>query len=76
MLAMIGGYGLCAGMGFEFTQLQQILPFILIGIGVDDMVIIVSAFDRVTELEPTLPVAARVGRAFERCGLKVERLRP
>ena len=71
MLAMIGGYGLCAGLGFEFTQLQQILPFILIGIGVDDMVIIVSALDRVSELEPTLPVATRVGKAFARCGLSI-----
>ena len=44
MLAMIGGYGMCAGAGFAFTQLQQILPFILIGIGVDDMVIITAAF--------------------------------
>jgi Niemann-Pick C1 protein len=71
MFAMIGGYGLCAGLGFEFTQLQQILPFILIGIGVDDMVIIVSALDRVSELEPTLPVATRVGKAFARCGLSI-----
>eukprot|EP01052_Picozoa_sp_SAG31_P035641 SAG31_NODE_4328_length_3351_cov_1.759225_3_plen_173_part_00 len=37
VLGMVAGYGLCAGFGWKFTQLQQILPFILIGVGVDDM---------------------------------------
>ena len=71
MFAMIGGYGLCAGLGWQFTQLQQILPFILIGIGVDDMVIIAAAFDRVSAQEPGAPIDVRVGKAYARCGLSI-----
>ena len=71
MFGMLAGYGLSAGLGFAFTQLQQVLPFILIGIGVDDMVIIVSAFDRVTQEHPDLPLEERVGRAYARCGLSI-----
>eukprot|EP01043_Picozoa_sp_COSAG02_P012687 COSAG02_NODE_493_length_21166_cov_13.181318_16_plen_742_part_00 len=71
MFAMISGYGLSAGLGFAFTQLQQILPFILIGIGVDDMLIIVSAFDRVTIEHPDMSIEERVGKAYARCGLSI-----
>jgi hypothetical protein len=71
MFAMIAGYGLSAGLGFAFTQLQQVLPFILIGIGVDDMVIIVSAFDRVTKEHPGMSIEERVGKAYARCGLSI-----
>lgn len=71
VFAMIAGYGLCAGLGFAFTQLQQVLPFILIGIGVDDMLIIVSAFDRVTNEQPTASIEERVGKAYARCGLSI-----
>ena len=71
MFSMIAGYGLSAGIGYEFTQLQQILPFILIGIGVDDMVIITAAFDRVTKDHPNMSVEERVGKAYARCGLSI-----
>ena len=34
------GYGLAAGFGVPFTSLQQVLPFILVGIGVDDVFVL------------------------------------
>jgi hypothetical protein len=71
MFAMIAGYGLSAAMGYAFTQLQQVLPFILIGIGVDDMVIITAAFDRVTKDQPGLSIPERVGKTYARCGLSI-----
>ena len=40
LLSTFAAYGLCMAFGVPFTQLQQILPFILVGIGVDDMFII------------------------------------
>ena len=36
LFAIAAGYGLSMLLGVPFTSLQQILPFILIGIGVDD----------------------------------------
>jgi hypothetical protein len=45
IISMVAGYGVCSGLGVIFLSLHQILPFILVGIGVDDMFIIVAAFD-------------------------------
>ncbi|CAK0818264.1 unnamed protein product [Prorocentrum cordatum] len=42
----LGGYGLASAVGIPFTSLQLILPFILVGIGVDNAFVIVGAFDR------------------------------
>jgi hypothetical protein len=35
ILSTLGGYGVCCALGVKFSQLQSILPFILVGIGVD-----------------------------------------
>lgn len=68
MLSMGAGYGLCSALGIDFTTLQSILPFILIGIGVDDMLVITAAFDRVTRIHPNDPVEERIRKAYARCG--------
>jgi len=39
------GYGVASAAGAKFTTLQMILPFVLLGVGVDDMLIITLAFD-------------------------------
>jgi hypothetical protein len=45
LMSLAAGYGLCAGCGVFFISLHQVLPFIIVGIGVDDVFIIVSSFD-------------------------------
>ena len=45
-LSIAGGYGLAVGVcGVEFNTLCAILPFILLGIGVDDAFVLVSGLD-------------------------------
>ncbi|CAN0119730.1 unnamed protein product, partial [Pylaiella littoralis] len=68
VFAGVAAYGLNSGFGVPFTTLSQILPFILIGIGVDDMAVIVSSFDHT---DPTLPVEARMALAIKRCGVSI-----
>ncbi|CAM9203139.1 unnamed protein product [Chrysoparadoxa australica] len=68
ILAVVAAYGLIAATGVPFTSLNQIAPFVLLGIGVDDMFIIVAAFEAT---DPTLPVEERMSRALGRCGLSV-----
>jgi len=38
-------YGISTWLGFKYTPVHGVLPFILIGIGVDDMFVLVNAFD-------------------------------
>ena len=45
MLAMVTSYGLCSALGFSFSPLHNFIPFLLLGLGVDDMFVIVQAWD-------------------------------
>ncbi|CAM9475163.1 unnamed protein product [Discosporangium mesarthrocarpum] len=68
LLALFAAYGINSAFGVPFTSLGQILPFILVAIGVDDMFIIVSAYDQTPS---TIPVEERVGTALARSGLSI-----
>ena len=59
-----------AGMliGVKFTVLTQILPFILVGIGIDDAFVISGAFDAA---DKTLSIPDRMGKAIERVGVSI-----
>ncbi|CAM9426094.1 unnamed protein product [Chrysoparadoxa australica] len=61
-------YGFCSALGVPFTSLVQVLPFLVMGIGVDDMFIIVETFD---DTDPMHPVHVRLGTALSRCGMTI-----
>ncbi|CAN0269125.1 unnamed protein product, partial [Ascophyllum nodosum] len=66
--AGLAAYGINSGFGIPFTTLASILPFILIGIGVDDMFVIVAAFDHT---DPSLPVEERMALSLKRSGVSI-----
>ncbi|CAM9198844.1 unnamed protein product, partial [Ectocarpus sp. 12 AP-2014] len=66
--AGFAAYGLNSGFDIPFTSLSQILPFILVGIGVDGMFVIVAAYDHT---DPSLVVEERVALGVKRCGVSV-----
>eukprot|EP00752_Nemacystus_decipiens_P008590 g7670.t1 len=66
--AALAAYGLNSAFAVPFTSLSQILPFILVGIGVDDAFVIVAAFDHT---DPSLPVVERVALGVKRCGVSI-----
>ncbi|CAN0336849.1 unnamed protein product, partial [Ascophyllum nodosum] len=68
LAAGLAAYGLNSGFGVPFTSLVQVLPFILLGIGVDDMFVIVAAFDHT---DPDLPVEERVALGLKRSGFSI-----
>lgn len=45
VLAVISSYGFCSYIGLLFTPLMSILPFIMLGVGVDGMFVLQSALD-------------------------------
>jgi Niemann-Pick C1 protein len=46
-MAIASSYGLCSFMGLFYSPLMNVLPFLLLGVGVDDMFVIVNAYDLV-----------------------------
>ena len=52
VLAMLSAIGLCAAMGFIWSPVHVVLPFVILGLGVDDSFVIVNAFDRTSRDDP------------------------
>ena len=45
VFGMITSYGLCSYFGFVVSPLHNFIPFLLLGLGVDDMFVIVQTLD-------------------------------
>ena len=67
-LAIGSSYGLCSYFGLFFSPLMNVLPFLLLGIGVDDMFVLVNAYDNTN---PYLSVAERLGNALSTAGMSI-----
>lgn len=69
------GFGLSSAMGFFFGPVHSLLPFILLGIGVDDAFVIVNAFNRERKgprsAETNDDIAKRASKALARAGASI-----
>mmetsp|Transcript_8078 Transcript_8078/g.29371 ORF Transcript_8078/g.29371 Transcript_8078/m.29371 type:complete len:963 (-) Transcript_8078:272-3160(-) len=66
--AGVSGYGLAMYLGFDYTPAHSILPFVIIGIGVDDSFVIMNAFDRT---DPKKPVPERIADTLAHAGVSI-----
>uniref|UniRef100_A0A6I8NXS0 Patched 2 n=1 Tax=Ornithorhynchus anatinus TaxID=9258 RepID=A0A6I8NXS0_ORNAN len=68
-LSVASGLGLCSLLGIAFNAATtQVLPFLALGIGVDDMFLLAHAF---VEAPPGTPVQERTGECLRRTGTSV-----
>ena len=72
---MIGlALGSCYGLGFylsvSFNDMCPVIPFLLLGIGVDDMFVIVQSLDNL-EQRPGEDIEERVSRAMKHAGVSI-----
>ena len=44
-LSIASGYGLAFIAGYKFSDMHGVLPFLILGLGVDDMFVIVNTID-------------------------------
>jgi len=69
------GFGLSSAMGFFFGPVHSLLPFILLGIGVDDAFVILNAFNRERKgprsAETNDDIAKRASKAMARAGASI-----
>ncbi|CAF0952022.1 unnamed protein product [Adineta steineri] len=65
MLGLVSGFGFCSLIGIPMCSLVFVTPFLIIGVGTDDMFLIYSAYRRTKTSETT---AQRLGDTFRICG--------
>ncbi|WAR23982.1 PTHD3-like protein [Mya arenaria] len=70
-LAIIFTYGIGFATGIMFGPIHQILPFMLLGIGVDDMFVIMESLRQLSPQERSLPVEERVGLMLKHAGVSI-----
>ena len=74
-LSTVAGFGLSSLFGLFFGPVHNVLPFILLGIGVDDSFVIANAFNRERKVarkdESDEDIAVRAGRALARAGASI-----
>jgi len=67
-LSILSGHGLMFIIGIPFTNLSMILPFIVIGIGLDDTFIITSEYFRT---DPRKPTVKRIHETMESVAMSI-----
>ena len=70
-LATGSAYGICSMFGLFYSPLMNVLPFLLLGVGVDDMFVVVNAYDLETHREPGSGLELRVAKALASAGASI-----
>ncbi|XP_066595690.1 patched domain-containing protein 3-like isoform X2 [Prorops nasuta] len=69
--AIICSYGICYYMGFFYGPIHPILPFLLLGIGVDDMFVIMQSLRSLSATDKNLQVPVRIAKAIQHSGASI-----
>ena len=64
-------YAFSSAIGYPYTPMHAILPFMLLGIGIDDMFVIVQSFDNLNAREKTEDIATQIGLAVKNAGVSI-----
>ncbi len=77
IMGIIVSYGLCSAFGLFFGPMHSVLPFLLLGIGIDDMFVIAQSWDTL-EAErkrkgstETPPISERMGATLSQAGVAI-----
>ena len=73
LLSMGSAFGFCALAGFIWSPVHSVLPFVILGLGVDDSFVIVNAFDQTNRNEP-IPMRMRKALAHAATSITVTSL--
>lgn len=69
LMSVSASVGLFSAMGVKVTLIiAEVIPFLVLAVGVDNIFLIVHEFERVNYSHPDEPVKVRVGKAMGRMG--------
>lgn len=70
-MALLVACGLCSLMGIPFGPVHSSLPFLLMGLGIDDMFVMKACWDQLTESDKQLPLPKQVGLMLQHAGVSI-----
>lgn len=70
-MAVTMAFGLCSAMGLLYGPVHNILPLLMIGLGVDDMFVIVQCWQNLDHQEQQLELRQRMGQALRHAGVAI-----
>ncbi|GFH08868.1 uncharacterized protein HaLaN_03903 [Haematococcus lacustris] len=71
-LGIASGWGWGLIFGMPFTPLQQLSPFILLGMGIDVLFILIKSYEIIVQREPGLSLEASFSKLMSTAGLSVQ----
>jgi len=70
-LAIFVSYGICSAFRIIYGPVHNVLPFLLLGIGIDDMFVIVQCWNNLTSVEKKKTLAERMGLTLKHAGVSI-----
>ena len=70
-MSLGASFGFCFYINLFMADMHPTIPFLLLGIGVDDMYVIVQALDNLSKGEKELPIPERIGKAMQHAGVSI-----
>ena len=70
-MGMVSSYGLCLLLGVMYSEMNSIMPFLMLGIGVDDMFVIVQAWETLDENERNHKLVDKFGMTMKHAGVAI-----
>ena len=71
MMGVITSFGIAAYLGIFYSEMNQLLPFLMLGVGVDDMFVITKAFNNLDKEEKELELGKRFGQTMRGAGVAI-----
>ncbi|XP_028144181.2 protein patched homolog 1 isoform X1 [Diabrotica virgifera virgifera] len=70
-MSFVVGSGICALVGVPYGPVHTSLPFLLMGLGVDDMFIIIACWEELTAEEKKLPMERKIALTLKHAGVSI-----
>ncbi|CAL7946435.1 unnamed protein product [Xylocopa violacea] len=69
--AILSSYGVCYYLGYSYGPIHSILPFLLLGIGVDNMFVIMQSMENLSETDQSAGIPIRIAKAIQQSGMSI-----
>ena len=69
--AILSSYGLCYYLGYSYGPIHSILPFLLLGIGVDNMFVIMQSLNNLSETDQSSGIPIRIAKTVQQAGMSI-----